>query len=49
LPVVLSAQWSTNLGANWAETGGTPATNGATVSLPLPAPSNTTFYRLHQP
>jgi hypothetical protein len=48
-PTVLAAQWSTNLGANWTNTGGAPVTNGATVLLTLPAPSNTTFYRLAQP
>jgi hypothetical protein len=48
-PTVLAAQWSANLGPNWTNTGGTPVTNGATVYLTLPAPTNTTFYRLAQP
>ena len=48
-PTVLAAQWTTNLGANWAATGGTLVTNGGTVYLTLPAPANTTFYRLTQP
>jgi hypothetical protein len=45
----LAAQWTTNLGANWTKTGGTPVTNGGTVYLTLPAPTHTTFYRLTQP
>jgi hypothetical protein len=45
----LAAQWTTNLGANWTKTGGTPVTNGGTVYLTLPAPASTTFYRLAQP
>ncbi|MGA2554708.1 MAG: immunoglobulin domain-containing protein [Verrucomicrobiota bacterium] len=48
-PTVLAAQWTTNLGANWASTGGTAVTNGGTVYLTLPAPTHTTFYRLTQP
>jgi len=48
-PTVLAAQCSTNLGPNWTNTGGTAVTNGATVYLTLPAPTNTTFYRLAQP
>ena len=42
-------QWTTNLGANWTKTGGTPVTTGGTVYLTLPAPTHTTFYRLTQP
>ena len=48
-PTVVTAQWTTNLGANWSNTTVTPVTNGPTVSLTLPAPTNTTFYRLYQP
>jgi len=48
-PTVLAAQWSTNLGANWTNTGGTPVTKGASLFLTLPAPSNTAFCRLAQP
>jgi hypothetical protein len=48
-PTVFNVQWSTNLGVNWTNTGGTPVTNGGMVFLTLPAPTNTTFYRLAQP
>jgi hypothetical protein len=37
------------MGTDWTDTGGTPATNGATVFLMLPAPTNTTYCRLAQP
>jgi hypothetical protein len=45
-PTVLNAQWSTNLASNWTSTGGAPVTNGGTIFLTLPAPTNTTFFRL---
>jgi hypothetical protein len=47
-PTVLTAQWSTNMGTNWSYTGGTPVTNGGTITLTLPAPTNATIYRLYQ-
>jgi surface antigen len=43
------AQKTTVLGGSWTGAGGTPVTNGATVFLALPAPTNTTFFRLSQP
>jgi hypothetical protein len=48
-PTVLAAQWSTNLGTNWYNTGGTPVTSGNTTALTLPVPANGTVFRLHQP
>jgi hypothetical protein len=41
-------QMTTNFSAAWTAAGGAPVSNGSTISLTLPAPANTTFYRLCQ-
>jgi hypothetical protein len=41
-----TAQMTTNFSAAWSAAGGTPVTNNSTISVTLPAPTNTTFYRL---
>jgi hypothetical protein len=41
-------QMTTNLSAAWTDVGSAPVSNGSTLSLTLPAPGDTTFYRLSQ-
>jgi hypothetical protein len=41
-----TVQMTTNFSAAWSAAGGTPVTNNSTISVTLPAPTNTTFYRL---
>ena len=41
-------QTTTNFSSAWAAAGGSPVSNGSTISLTLPAPANTAFYRLSQ-
>jgi hypothetical protein len=48
-PTVVAAQWSTNMGTNWSDTGGTPVINGGIETLTLPVPTKATIYRLHTP
>ena len=41
-----TVQMTTNFSAAWSAAGGTPVSNNSTISVTLPAPTNTTFYRL---
>lgn len=45
----MTVQMTTNFPATWSAAGGTPVTNGSTISVTLPAPANPTYYRLYQP
>jgi hypothetical protein len=42
-------QMTTNFSAAWTAAGGAPVSNGSAISLTLPAPATTTYYRLSQP
>jgi Cohesin domain/Bacterial Ig domain len=44
-----SLQTTTNLSAAWSALTATPAINGTTVTVTVPTPTNTTYYRLSQP
>jgi hypothetical protein len=44
-----SVQSTTNLGSAWNTLSATFTTNGSTISVTVPAPTNTTYYRLSQP
>jgi hypothetical protein len=48
-PILFNAQFLPAIGAGWSASGGTPATNGGTVFLTLPAPAGSGFYRLKSP